>query len=43
MTLIKTSKKKTEKIFGNDNETNIMDILNHFAPNQRQNFQNSFS
>ena len=35
--------KKAEKILRNESETNIMDILGHFLPNQRPHFQNSFS
>ena len=36
-------KKNTEKIVRNESETNIIDILSHFVPNQRPHFQNSFS
>ena len=48
MTLKKKFKKrkknqKAEKILRNESETNIMDILSHFSPNQRPHFQNSFS
>ena len=40
----KTKKtKKTEKILRNESETNIMDLLSNFSPNQRPHFQNSFS
>ena len=34
---------KAEKILRNESETNIMDLLSHFPPNQRPHFQNSFS
>ena len=47
MTLKKNSKnnktKKAEKISRNKSETNITDILGHFSPNQKPDFQNSFS
>ena len=35
--------KKAEKILRNESETNIMDLLSKFSPNQRTHFQNSFS
>ena len=47
MTLTKKFKKlknqKAENILRNETETNIMDILSHISPNQRPDFQNSFS
>ena len=47
MTLKKKSKnknnKKAEKILRNGSEINIMDILNHFTPNQRPYFKTVFS
>ena len=39
----KQNKKKTEKILRKESKTNIMDLLGHFSPNQRPDFQNSFS
>ena len=35
--------KKAEKILRNESETNVMDLLSNFSPNQRPHFQNSFS
>ena len=47
MTLKKSSKnknkKEAEKILRNKSETNIMDILSPFLPNQRPHAHNSFS
>ena len=47
MTLKKSSKnkknQKAEKILRNKSETNIIDLLSHFLPNQRPHFQNSSS
>ena len=37
----KNKQKKMKKYC--ESETNIMDILGHFTPNQRAYFQNSFS
>ena len=45
MTLKKKFLKKFKKniyILRNESETNIMDLLSHFLPNQRPHFQNSF-
>ena len=34
--------KKADKILRNESETNVMDILSQFLPNQIPHFQNSF-
>ena len=40
---IQKTEKNNEKILCNKSETNIMDLLGHFLPNQRPHFKNSFS
>ena len=39
----KKQKETEEEKMRNKSETNIMDLLSHFLPNQRPHFQNSFS
>ena len=36
-------KRRRKKILRNESKTNIMDILSDLTPNQRPDFQNSFS